>query len=156
LKLHRLLSEDLVLPDLAARDRAGVIGEMSAALEARRGDVAGAGLLDKLMKREELGSTAVGRGVAVPHCRAKGLGSPAVLLGLSRRGVAFEAADGKPAHVFFLLVSPEENPATGLRLLAAIAALTRTSRTLASRLLKALSPADVLRTLKEEEDKSRD
>jgi PTS system nitrogen regulatory IIA component len=128
---------------------------MAGTLAARHGAGLAAGLLDKLLKREELGTTAIGHGVAVPHCRAAGLGSPALMLGLSRNGIAFEATDGKPSHVFFLLVSPEDKPGEGLRLLAAIAALTRASRTLASKLLKAPTPAAVLRTLRAEEEKSR-
>ena len=155
MKLHSLLDEDLVLPRLAARDRAGIIREMSAKLEARHATKLDGGLLDRLLKREELGTTAIGHGVAVPHCRTKGLKSPVLLLGLSRAGVAFEAVDGKLSHVFFLLVSPEDNPGAGLRLLAAIAALTRTSRTLASKLLKAPTAADVLRILRAEEEKPR-
>jgi len=154
-KLHSLLDEDLVLPRLEARDRDGILREMSAVLEARHKAVLGGGLLRRLQQREELGTTAIGHGVAIPHCRAKGLKSPALLLGLSKDGVHFEAMDGKLSHVFFLLVSPEDNPGAGLRLLAAIAALTRESRTLASKLLKAATAADVLKTLRAEEEKTR-
>jgi PTS system nitrogen regulatory IIA component len=155
MKLHAMLDAGLVLPRLKARDRAGVLREMAGTLAARHGGELEAGLLDKLLKREELGTTAIGHGVAVPHCRAAGLGSPALLLGLSRNGVAFEATDGKPSHVFFLLVSPEDDPGEGLRLLAAIAALTRASRALASKLLKAPTPEDILKALRAEEEKSR-
>jgi PTS system nitrogen regulatory IIA component len=154
-KLHSLLDEDLVLPRLKARDRDGILREMSAALEASHKAVLGSGLLGKLRQREELGTTAIGHGVAIPHCRTKGLKSPALLLGLSKEGVQFEAVDGKLSHVFFLLVSPEDNPGAGLRLLAAIAGLTRGSRTLASKLLKAATAADVLKTLQAEEEKTR-
>jgi PTS system nitrogen regulatory IIA component len=153
-KLHAMLDEGRVLPRLAARDREGVLREMAQALAERQGGI-DQGLLDKLLKREGLGTTAIGHGVAVPHCRAKGLKSPALLLGLSRDGVAFEAVDGDLSHVFFLLVSPEDNPGAGLRLLAAIAALIRTSRTLASKLLKAPTAADVLKVLRAEEEKIR-
>ncbi len=155
MKLHALLDEDLILSRLAARDRAGLLREMAGALASLRAGEFGADLLDKLLKRENLGTTAIGHGVAVPHCRAKGLKAPALLLGLSRDGVAFEAVDGKLSHVFFLLVSPEDNPGSGLRLLAAIAALTRSSRTLASKLLKAQTAAGVLKVLREEEEKVR-
>jgi PTS system nitrogen regulatory IIA component len=154
-KLHSLLDEDLILPRLAARDRDGVLREMAAMLEAGHKAVLDGGLLDKLQRREELGTTAIGHGVAIPHCRTKGLKSPILLLGLSKEGVAFEAVDGKLSHAFFLLVSPEDNPGAGLRLLAAIAALTRESRTLASKLLKAGTPADVLKALRVEEEKTR-
>jgi nitrogen PTS system EIIA component len=154
-KLHSLLDEDLVLPRLKARDRDGILREMSAALEASHKAVLEGGLLGKLRQREDLGTTAIGHGVAIPHCRTKGLKSPALLLGLSKEGVQFEAVDGKLSHVFFLLVSPEDNPGAGLRLLAAIAGLTRGSRTLASKLLKAATAADVLKTLQAEEEKTR-
>jgi len=154
MKLHALLDETLVLPRLEARDREGVLREMAGALAGRHAGTFDGGLLDKLLKREELGTTAIGHGVAVPHCRAVGLKSPVLMLGLSREGVAFEAVDGKPSHAFFLLVSPEDNPAAGLRLLAAVAALTRTSRTLASKLIKAPTASDVLKVLRTEEEKT--
>jgi PTS system nitrogen regulatory IIA component len=154
-KLHSLLAEDLVLPRLESRDRDGILREMAAGLEARHHAVFGGGLLRNLQKREEMGTTAIGYGVAIPHCRMKGLKSPALLLGLSKEGVHFKAVDGKLSHVFFLLVSPEDNPGAGLRLLAAIAALTRKTRTLPSKLLKAATAADVLETLRAEEEKTR-
>jgi PTS system nitrogen regulatory IIA component len=155
MKLHALLDETLVLPRLEARDREGVLREMAGTLTGRQGGGFEGDLLDKLLRREEMGTTAIGHGVAVPHCRAAGLKAPALLLGLSREGVPFAAVDGKLSHVFFLLVSPEDNPGAGLRLLAAIAALTKTSRTLASKLVKAPTAADVLNVLRAEEEKAR-
>ena len=155
MKLHSLLDEDLVLHRLQARDRDGILREMSAALEARHKAAFARGLLAKLREREELGTTAIGHGVAIPHCRTKGLKSPALLLGLSKEGVPFEAVDGKLCYVFFLFVSPEDNPGVGLSLLAATAALARKSRTLASKLLKAGTTAEVLKILRAEEEKTR-
>ncbi len=155
MKLHALLDDGLVLPRLEARDRTGVLREMAARLEARHAPDLDDTLLDKLLKREELGTTAIGKGVAVPHCRAKGLKAPALLLGLSPDGVAFDAVDGKPSHVFFLLVSPEDNPGAGLRLLAAIAGLVRRSRGLSSKLIKAPTPEAIIGVLRAEEEKPR-
>jgi PTS system nitrogen regulatory IIA component len=153
--LHTLLDDGLILPHLEARDRTGVLREMAARLEARHAPGLDDSLLDKLLKREELGTTAIGKGVAVPHCRAKGLKAPALLLGLSADGVAFDAVDGKPSHVFFLLVSPEDNPGAGLRLLAAIAGLVRRSRGLSSKLIKAPTPEAIIGVLRAEEEKPR-
>jgi PTS system nitrogen regulatory IIA component len=153
--LHTLLDDGLILPRLEARDRTGVLREMAARLEARHAPGLDDSLLDKLLKREELGTTAIGKGVAVPHCRAKGLKAPALLLGLSADGVAFDAVDGKPSHVFFLLVSPEDNPGAGLRLLAAIAGLVRRSRGLSSKLIKAPTPEAIIGVLRAEEEKPR-
>jgi PTS system nitrogen regulatory IIA component len=155
MKLHALLDDGLVLPRLEARDRTGVLREMAARLEARHAPGLDDSLLEKLLKREELGTTAIGKGVAVPHCRAKGLKVPALLLGLSPEGVAFDAVDGKPSHVFFLLVSPEDNPGAGLRLLAAIAGLVRRSRGLSSKMIKAPTPEAIIGVLRAEEEKPR-
>lgn len=155
MKLHALLDDGLVLPRLDARDRTGVLREMAARLEARHAPGLDDSLLDKLLKREELGTTAIGKGVAVPHCRAKGLKAPALLLGVSPEGVAFDAVDGKPSHVFFLLVSPEDNPGAGLRLLAAIAGLVRRSRGLSSKMIKAPTPEAIIGVLRAEEEKPR-
>ena len=155
MKLHALLDDGLILPRLEARDRTGVLREMAARLEARHAPGLDDTLLEKLLKREELGTTAIGKGVAVPHCRAKGLKVPALLLGLSPDGVAFDAVDGKPSHVFFLLVSPEDNPGAGLRLLAAIAGLVRRSRGLSSKLIKAPTPEAIIGVLRAEEEKPR-
>ena len=152
--LHALLDEDLVVPRLEARDRAGVLREMTARLEARHKGVAGQGLLEKLLAREEMGTTAIGRGVAIPHCRTKKLEFPLLLLGLSKEGVAFESVDGKLVHVFFLLISPQDNPDAGLRLLAAVAALNRGSRALAGKLLKAGTAAEAIDILKAEEERT--
>jgi mannitol/fructose-specific phosphotransferase system IIA component (Ntr-type) len=152
--LHSLLDEDLVVPRLEARDRDGVLREMTGKLEARHKAVVGDGLLEKLLEREEMGTTAIGQGLAIPHCRTKKLKSPALLLGLSKDGIPFESVDGQLAHVFFLLISPQDNPNAGLRLLAAIAALNRGSRTLAVKLLKAGTAADILKILKAEEEKT--
>ena len=154
MKLHDLLDEGLVLPRLEARDRTGVLRELAACLETRHETALDGALLDKLLKREELGTTAIGHGVAVPHCRAKGLKAPALALGLSPDGVSFEAGDGKLSHVFFLLVSPEDNPGAGLRLLAAIAGLVRRSRSLTSKMLKATTAEAAIEALRAEEEKA--
>lgn len=149
--LHSLLDEDLVLPRLEARDREGVLREMTARLEVRLEAIAGDGLLEKLLQREDMGTTAIGQGVAIPHCRTKKVKAPVLLLGLSREGVPFGSLDGELAHVFFLLVSPQDNPNAGLRLLASIAALNRRSRKLVAKLLQAATAADMLEVIRAEE-----
>ena len=91
-----------------------------------------------------------------PTAGRKGLEAPALALGLSPDGVSFEAVKRKAvARSSPARLAAKTVPEDGLRLLAAIASLTRTSRTLASKLLKAPTPADVLKTLRAEEEKGR-
>jgi PTS system nitrogen regulatory IIA component len=151
-KLHSLLNEDLVLAPLRGRTRDDVLREMVEHFEGLKGPVPGEDLLGKLLAREGLGTTAIGGGVAIPHCKVGGLKSPVLVLGVSPAGVSFRSVDGEDAHIIFLVVSPLEHPNVNLRVLAAIAKLVRKSRTLAPRLMKAPSAADALRTLREEEE----
>jgi PTS system nitrogen regulatory IIA component len=153
-RLHALLAEDLVVPDLAARDRDGILREMAAVLKAR-GRVAEDGeLAARLSDREKLGSTAIGRGIAIPHCKAPGVPGPLVLLAVSRKGAAFDAADGKPAHLFFMVVTPPEDPALNLQILAAVARLARRAKSLLRRILSAARAPEILEIVREEEERS--
>ena len=152
MKLHKLLGEDMVLARLAGRTRDDVLREMAEHVRARAG--LDDGLHERLLAREALGTTAIGHGVAIPHCRAAGLKAPVLALGLSRDGVPFSSVDGRDAHVVFLVVSPLENPAVNIRILASIAKLVRKSGGLAAKLLKAATAGEALGVLREEEDRA--
>jgi nitrogen PTS system EIIA component len=123
MSLASLTRPELILPDLAAGDRAGVLHALAGVVAADTADGpapdAGA-LYARLAEREELGSTAVGGGVAIPHCKLPGVRREVVAVAVSPRGVDFGAADGEPVRLFFLVVSPPGSPAEHLRVLAAI------------------------------------
>jgi len=124
--LASLARPELILPGLAAADRAGVLRALAAAAAAH-GLVADAETLHgKLAERELLGSTAIGGGVAIPHCKLAGLAREVVAVAVARQGVDFGAADGEPVRLFFLVVSPVGSPAEHLRVLAAISRWVRT------------------------------
>src|SRR5436305_1166944 len=120
MSLASLTRPELILPDLAATDRAGALRALAAAA-AEQGLVADpAALYGRLAEREELGSTGIGGGVAIPHCKVPGLGREVVAVAVCEAGVDFGAVDGKPVRVLFLVVSPPGSPAEHLRVLAAI------------------------------------
>jgi PTS system nitrogen regulatory IIA component len=144
---------DMILFDLNGRKREAVLNEMVAFLKKKQKVAKEKELFDKLIKREELGSTAIGNGVAIPHCKSKAVKQSLVLLAVSREGVDFKAMDGKPAHLFFLVVSPPENPSLNLQILAAIAHLVRKSKNLIPEILKANNQAEVMDVIAEEEEK---
>ena len=154
MKVQSLLTEELVLNDLRGRTRDDVLREMTEGLDRRAGSVTADVLLARLLEREGLGTTAIGGGVAIPHCKVEGLEAPVLMMGLSREGVSFQSVDGRDTHVIFLLVSPVERPEANLRVLAAIAKLARRSRTLVARLVQAPTAAEALRILREIEDGS--
>lgn len=125
LRLGSLTRKELIFPNLFARDRAGILRELA-------DRIADLGLIDdaaevaaRLLERERLGSTGIGAGIAIPHCKVDGLKEPILALGLARQGVDFEAGDGRAVQLFFLLVSPSAAAAQHLQLLAAISRWVR-------------------------------
>ena len=153
LKLHGLLSEELVVTALEARDREGILREMAAVLKAKGRVAKDKELAEKLAQRERLGSTAIGRGIAIPHCKVSWVKDPLVLLAVSPKGAPFDAADGKPAHLFFLVVTPPQDPTLNLQILAAVARLAGRSRGLLKRILAAETASEILEIVREEEEK---
>src|SRR4030042_2436582 len=66
-------------------------------------------LMESLMAREVLGSTAIGQGVAIPHAKADCVDKLVAAFGLSKKGVDFDSLDGEPVYIFFLLVAPQDS-----------------------------------------------
>ena len=138
MRLASLIRPDLIFPDLPAGDRPQVLRSLAEGI-AGRGLVPRADdLYDKLWEREQLGSTGIGGGIAIPHCKLQGLARGVVAIGLTPEGVSFGAVDGLPVDLFFLVISPSESPAEHLQILAAL-----------SRWIKAGGHAGALRGLRD-------
>jgi nitrogen PTS system EIIA component len=100
--------EELFIPELKARTKDAALQEMVKRLTST-GRIKDDGiLLEMLHQRESLGSTGIGRGVAVPHGRSLAIGRLTIILGRSAEGIDFEAMDGKPVHLVFLTVAPPQ------------------------------------------------
>ena len=82
-------------------------------------------ILDALMKREELGSTGIGRGIAIPHTKHEAVSALVGVMGRSRKGVDFRSLDGDPANLFFLILSPTDKPNDHLHALEQVSFLVR-------------------------------
>jgi len=143
----------MVILELESVTRDEVINEMVGFLKKRNKIGKERELTEKLLQREDLGSTAIGDGVAIPHCKMKGLKNPLVMLSISRKGVDFQSLDGEPSHLFFLVVSCPDNPSVNLQILAAIAQLVRKAEGVKERIMEAGNVQDVLEVIRNEEDK---
>ncbi len=86
-------------------------------------------VLDTLKKREQIGSTGIGKGIAIPHCRSAVLDRVYLVVGRSSRGIDFDAIDGKPVHLFFLLCASPRDPES--RYLITLGKIAQISRKLA-------------------------
>jgi PTS system fructose-specific IIA component/PTS system nitrogen regulatory IIA component len=119
MKFADFIVTDAVRSDLQAGDKDGVIEELIVALVKASAikEENQSSVVDAVMKREELGSTGIGRGVAVPHTKHPSVDRLIGTVGISREGVDFNSLDGEMVHIFFLLVSPPDRPGDHLRAL---------------------------------------
>ena len=107
-------------------------------------------IFDLLLEREKLGTTGIGDGIAIPHGKSDAVSQLAAALGTQRRGVDFEALDGEPAFVFFLLVSPAKVSGPHIKALARISRLLKNDD-FKKKLTAATTPAEVLSVIEAEE-----
>jgi nitrogen PTS system EIIA component len=128
-ELGKYLKKELFISDLQGRSKAAVMEALVQPL-VDGGLVKGKSLvLETLSKRETLGSTGIGRGVAVPHCRTMAVSDVHVVAGISREGLDFGAIDKKPVNLFFLIVAPPvEGNALYLPLLGKIVEMVRDTK----------------------------
>lgn len=118
------LSSKLFLRELTARSRREVIAEMTAKMcQTLELDIQG--IENAVWEREDALSTGIGNGVALPHARIEGLRAPTVGVGISEAGIDFDAPDGKPAYIIFLILTPADNPESQLVITSEIARIFR-------------------------------
>jgi len=152
MKLSQIIPEGGILDDLKATSKEEVIKEMVQALvkAGRIEDATSKKVVKALMDREELGSTGIGAGVAVPHARHDSVTELIGAFGRSKKGINFDALDGEPVHVLFLLLSSKGASGAHLESLAYISRLVRDDRYVKS--LRDAKDAKELRDLLGEAD----
>jgi PTS system nitrogen regulatory IIA component len=149
-KLSDILDRDLILPNLAATTQRGAFEEMAQAIS-RKLEMDAQKVVAALADREATRSTALEKtGVAIPHARLNGITGFNMLFARSRGGIDFNAEDGKPTYLFFLLVGPSNEPGEYLRLLSRVARLCH-SDAFRAKLLQAPT-IDQIREIIAEED----
>ena len=109
-------------------------------------------ILKALIERESLGSTGIGQGIAIPHGKTDKVGELVAVLGISQKGVNFEALDGEPVYIFFLLVAPKDTAGPHLKALAQISRLLRDSY-FCELLKRCRTAEEVYELIKREEEK---
>ena len=117
MKLTDFVVREAIVPDLQAADKESAIRGLvtsikdAGAIQASDED----GIVAAIMKREELGSTGIGRGVAVPHTKHPNVDGLIATVAICHDGVDFASLDGDAVHILFLLVSPPDKPGDHLR-----------------------------------------
>jgi nitrogen PTS system EIIA component len=129
MKISDFLSPADVALDVRESDKARLLQQLSSQAAAKVGLSANE-VCTQIIKREELGSTGVGNGVALPHARLRGLSTPFGLFARLRHGIDFEAIDSQPVNIVFLLLLPDGTGASQLNALASVARALRDPETL--------------------------
>ena len=104
--LLKYFPEDLFIPELKASSKNGVLKEMAVYLESAKKVYQAQMIYDLVKKREELGSTGIGGGIAIPHCRSIAVEQLTILFAKKGKGVDFKSVDKKPVKVFFMVAAP--------------------------------------------------
>ena len=142
----------MVLPDLRMTEKAAVVEELAGHIAARYPELDRAALIRVLLEREQLASTAIGEGVAIPHGKLDSVQNLLACVGRSIQGVDFDSLDGQPTSLFFVLVAPENSTGVHLKALARISRLFK-DQDFRSRLLAAQGGPAMYQVLAEEDSK---
>ena len=127
MRLMDFLNRKAASVDLKSKDKASVIREL-VDLIARTGEVRPKdkeSLVKIILDREVLGSTGLGQGIGIPHGKSSGVKRLIGAIGISREGINFDSLDGEPAHIFFLLLAPQDSAGPHLKALARISRLLK-------------------------------
>ena len=153
MKFSDFVCREAIRANVEAATKEGAIREMVKSLvEAKRvaeGDFEG--IIKAILKREELGSTGIGRGVAVPHTKHPSVDRLVGTVAVSGAGVDFSSLDGEVVHLFFLLISPPDRPGDHLRALENISRQLRDD-TFCRFLKNAKTPEEIAQLLNEADD----
>lgn len=142
MQLADYLTENHIMMNFEARDKAGAL-EALCSFAARAYGLEAASLLKVVSAREEMGSTGLGGGVALPHGKSPDINEPVLIAAVAPDGVEFDSLDGQPVHVFVLLVSPSvDEDGLHLKLLAKLGGVFKSPQAV-SEVRAASSPAEL-------------
>jgi nitrogen PTS system EIIA component len=150
MKILEVLEQKAINVNLKAKDKKDLLGEMVAPIAEATGATPEE-LVKVLQERERLGSTGIGGGIGIPHGKLKHLKRLILGFGLSRSGIDFESIDGRPTHIFFVLLTPENSTGLHLKVLARISRLLKNEE-LKQRLMQVENADDVMEIIREDDD----
>ena len=150
MRLRDMLDESTVKVGLESLDKEECIEELTDVLVLAGRVADRAQVLSAVRTREAEGSTGIGKGVAVPHGKCVGLAGTVLAVGISKHGIEFDSADGKPVKIVFLIAASASEPGKHLQMLAEVVRLIRVPG-LCDKLTAATTPKMVLDLLDAEE-----
>lgn len=139
-----------VIADLSSSFKEEALAELASKILERQPDLDRAELLKILLEREKLGSTGIGDGVAIPHGKVKSAKDLMLVFGRSLAGIDFNSLDGRPSHLFFLLIAPDQAVGGHLKMLARISRILKDPVT-RRKLMDASDAATIYKVIREQD-----
>jgi PTS system nitrogen regulatory IIA component len=152
MKILDILAPEAVIPALRATTKSDALQEIATLLAGLHPEIDRGRLIQVLQDREALGSTAIGEGIAIPHGKLSGVPNVVAAFARSERGIDFDSLDGKPTHLFFLLVAPEDSAGAHLKALARVSRLLK-DKAFRDRLAAGGTADQLFAIIKEEDEK---
>ncbi len=152
MKIHEILDKNAIKIGLEAAEKEDALKELVGALAKVRNIGDQKAIVKSLIERESLGSTGIGQGIAIPHGKTDKVEDLVAVMGISKKGVNFDALDGEPVYIFFLLIAPKDTAGPHLKALAQISRLLRDSY-FCELIRRCHTPQEVYDLIKNEEEK---
>lgn len=152
MRLVDILKESSVISDIKGKTKKEILTELAGRLDASGLITDNESVVKIIMEREALGSTGIGDGVAIPHGKMAGSGNILCVFGRSKKGVDFDAVDGQPVHIFFLVLAPEDSASMHLKALSRISKILR-DPSFRKKLLKLPDAHSLYESIMEEDEK---
>ncbi len=152
MKILDILDEESIITELKSKSKKEAIEEMAVVAAKNDDSINVETLVEVLIEREKLGSTGIGDGVAIPHGKLSSIENVMAVFARSEEGIDFDSMDGKNAHLFFLLIAPEDSAGSHLKALARVSRLMNDPKFRLS-LMEAKSREEVYRTFADEDAK---
>jgi len=152
MKIADFLEANTIISNLNSKTKQDVIRELANTISSAHSNINKEKLVEVLLEREKLCSTAVDLGVAVPHAKLSGITEIILGFGRSLKGIVFESLDNKPTNFFITIIAPEDTTGVHIQLLARISKVFR-NQDLRSRLMKCDSEEEIFQTITLEDEK---
>lgn len=151
MKISEMLKKGHIIDNLTSATKKDTLQELSGVIFRDKPSYDADKVIKVLLEREKLGSTGIGDGIAIPHGKLASLNELVVSFGRSAEGIDFNAMDGKPVHLFFMLLAPENSAGLHLKALAKISRMLKDAD-FRTKLLQAGSTEELYKIISDKDD----
>lgn len=151
MKITDIFRKEFIIEELKSKNKKDILAELSGIFLKVNERFNSEVMVNVLLEREKLGSTGIGDGIAIPHGKMSGFDELMVSFGRSKEGIDFNAMDGKPVHLFFLLMAPENSAGQHLKVLAKLSRMLKDTN-FRKKLMSAKSKDELYKIIEERND----